>query len=34
MKGYYDEENNKNYYDICDNCYFDSLLREKCFNGN
>ncbi len=29
MKGYYDKENNKNYYDICDNCYFDSLFREK-----
>lgn len=29
MKGYYDEENNKNYYDTCDNCYFDSLFREK-----
>lgn len=29
MKGYYDEENNKNYYDIFDNCYFDSLFREK-----
>ena len=29
MKGYYDEENNKYYYDICDNCYFDSLFREK-----
>ena len=29
MKGYYDEKNNKNYYDICGNCYFDSLFREK-----
>ena len=29
MKGYYDKENNKNYYDVCDNCYFDSLFREK-----
>ena len=29
MKGYYDEENNKNYYDICDNCYFDVSMETE-----